>query len=221
MITLLEKFTYSILLIVVVLGVYFGLTDDLFFSNVYVREDGILENATALILFFCGLLAIWRIIKAKGRTKTWFYISNIFVALAFIFVAGEEISWGQRIFGVESSEFFTENNAQGETNLHNLVVNDVKVNKLLFGQILTSIIVIYLIVFPILYRFWSSFRLLIDRLHIPIPKTHHSLAYVVLTVLIMIIPSGKKWELLELGSAAIFFLILLKPFNEHIYAPEL
>lgn len=32
----------------------------------------------------------------------------------------EEISWMQRIANVESSEFFLENNAQGETNFHNL-----------------------------------------------------------------------------------------------------
>ena len=42
------------------------------------------------------------------------------MALIFIFGAGEEISWGQRIFNVESSEYFLENNAQGETNLHNM-----------------------------------------------------------------------------------------------------
>jgi hypothetical protein len=35
-------------------------------------------------------------------------------------MAGEEISWGQRIFGWATPDFFRENNIQGETNFHNM-----------------------------------------------------------------------------------------------------
>lgn len=41
-------------------------------------------------------------------------------AFGMFFLAGEEISWGQRIFGFESS-YFQNQNYQGETNLHNLL----------------------------------------------------------------------------------------------------
>lgn len=40
--------------------------------------------------------------------------------LLFLLVALEEISWGQRIFGVETPDFLTSRNLQKETNLHNL-----------------------------------------------------------------------------------------------------
>lgn len=43
----------------------------------------------------------------------------VFIALMFFVIAMEEISWGQRIFDVESSEFFLEHNMQNEINLHN------------------------------------------------------------------------------------------------------
>jgi len=52
----------------------------------------------------------------KANWNYWFLI------LAFIFLlgSGEEISWGQRIFGWETSEGYGQVNRQNETNLHNL-----------------------------------------------------------------------------------------------------
>ena len=41
-------------------------------------------------------------------------------ALAALFVAFEEISWGQHLFRWQSPAWFAERNAQRETNLHNL-----------------------------------------------------------------------------------------------------
>ena len=48
----------------------------------------------------------------------WFFT---LLALAGFYVVMEEISWGQRLFAIESPEFFVENNVQGETNLHNFL----------------------------------------------------------------------------------------------------
>jgi len=42
------------------------------------------------------------------------------VTLAAWFLTGEEISWGQRIFGWETPETLEELNRQGETTLHNI-----------------------------------------------------------------------------------------------------
>jgi hypothetical protein len=38
----------------------------------------------------------------------------------FFVCAGEEISWGQRLIGWQTPEWLASENAQGETNLHNL-----------------------------------------------------------------------------------------------------
>lgn len=55
--------------------------------------------------------------------------SMLMAGILFFFIFGEEISWGQRIIGIESGEFFKESNIQGETNLHNLkVFNSVDKN---------------------------------------------------------------------------------------------
>ena len=43
------------------------------------------------------------------------------LALLCLLAAGEEISWGQRLLGLETGEAFRKLNYQGETNLHNLL----------------------------------------------------------------------------------------------------
>lgn len=43
------------------------------------------------------------------------------LALLCVFVAGEEISWGQRLLGYQPPELFLARNAQQESNLHNLL----------------------------------------------------------------------------------------------------
>jgi hypothetical protein len=42
------------------------------------------------------------------------------MGIACILFALEEISWGQRIFGIESTEFFLKNSDQQEINVHNV-----------------------------------------------------------------------------------------------------
>jgi hypothetical protein len=44
----------------------------------------------------------------------------ILLAVACIFIAGEEISWGQRIFGFGTPEELEDLNKQGETTVHNV-----------------------------------------------------------------------------------------------------
>ncbi len=136
------------------------------------------------------------------------------MAIAFFFAAGEEISWGQRIFNIQSSEYFIENNAQHETNLHNMVVDGKKVNKLIFSQLLTIMLVIYLLILPVVYRKVASIKKLANKFAVPIVKWHHTIAFLIATGLIIFVHSGKKWELYELAFAVIFFLIFLNPLNK-------
>jgi len=208
-----EKIIYPILLLVIVLGIFLSMTNPGYFENVYVVEDGYVENITALIIFLGGVLMLYRFLKLGMKKNGWFKFTTLSVALAFIFIAGEEISWGQRIFNVESSEFFMENNAQSETNLHNLEVGNVKLNKLIFGQIITTLIIIYLFIVPILFRRLKGFDKLLDKLAVPVPKVHHSIAFILFLALVLLISSGKKWELYEMSSGFVFFFILWKPLN--------
>lgn len=216
-ITGLEQIAFLFLLLVFILGLYFGFTDDIYFDTVFTVEDGAIEYLTAIMLISISFLSLFRLIKlGKVKKALWILGTSLFVLL-FVFGAGEEISWGQRIFGVESSEFFKENNAQGETNLHNMVVGGKKVNKVIFSQLLTLVLVIYLIVCPILFRKASWFKSLANRFAVPIPRWSHTIAFLLSTAFVLAIPSDRKWEVYELAFGVIFLLIFINPLNGEIF----
>lgn len=212
-----EILGYSFLILLYVLGIYFANTDPLYFKSTYAREDGFIEYTTAIMLLFISLLSFSRLFKLWSVKPALWKFGVLGMALIFLFGAGEEISWGQRIFGIESSQYFIENNAQKETNLHNMVIGDTKINKLIFSQMLTIVLVIYLIVLPLLYRKFNGIKNLVDRFAVPLPRWNHTIAFLVVTGLLAFMPSDKKWEVYELAFGIIFLLIFLNPFNKYIY----
>lgn len=212
-----EKLGFAFLLIVFGIGLYFANTDAEYFDIHYAQEDGFAEYGTAFMLLCISLLCASRLFNlGKYKSISW-KIGLVGMALVFLFGAGEEISWGQRIFGIESSEYFKENNAQQETNLHNMVVGGTKVNKLIFSQLLTLILVIYLIILPILYRKVEKIKNLVDMFGVPLPRIQHTIAFLVATGIVLVMQASRKWELYELAFGVIFFLIFLNPFNKFIY----
>ncbi|MFD1292684.1 hypothetical protein ACFQ5N_02455 [Lutibacter holmesii] len=216
--TQIEKIAFTFLVIVFGFGIYFSNTDTIYFDTVYAKEDGYVEYGTAVFLFFSSLLLLYRFFKLQKFKKPLWKFGILMLALIFLFGTGEEISWGQRIFNVESSEYFLENNAQGETNLHNMVVDGKKVNKIIFSQLLTVILIIYLIIAPLLYRKFEGIKNLANMFAVPIVKWQHTIAFLSCTALIMLMPAERKWELYELAFGVIFFLIFLNPLNKSIYS---
>jgi hypothetical protein len=135
------------------------------------------------------------------------------LALALFFVAGEEISWGQRILGIKSSEFFQEKNAQGETNLHNLVVGGVKLNKIIFSIGLIAIMGIYLVIIPLLYRYSTKMAAFINNSAVPVPRAYQVIGILIIFGITSLLPHEKRAELLEAGIGLFFFLIIQYPAN--------
>ncbi len=187
------------------------------FEEVYAVEDGFVEWVTVFALLATCIIASRYLFKLSSQRNWLFFATIFFLALFCFFAAGEEISWGQRIFHIQSSEFFKEKNAQGETNLHNLVVNGKKVNKLIFSQLLTVAAVLFLIVLPWLYKKSQKIKQLINYSGIPVPRIYQIMACIGLFILTTISPSGKKAELLEAGGCLIFMLIVLFPQNKAIF----
>lgn len=116
--TTIDKIAYSFLIIIFGLGIYFANTDLAYFDEVYTVEDGFVENGSAIFLFISSMLLLYRFFKLFKYKKTLWKVGILAMSIVFIFGAGEEISWGQRIFDIQSSEYFLQNNAQQETNLH-------------------------------------------------------------------------------------------------------
>lgn len=178
-----------------------------------VAEDSPYEDATALILLAISILFLIRIIKVgKSKNKYWL-IFNILIVLGAFFGFGEEISWGQRIFSIESGEFFQQQNLQGEINLHNLEIDGVNINKLIFSQLMVVVFGFYYVLSQLLYRKMKSFKNVVDLFGVPIPKIKHSVLMLLCTGFILIIPEQRIWELWEAIFVTLLLLVFIEPYN--------
>jgi len=89
----------------------------------FLREDGLLDRSEA-ILWLAALVLNVRIAAAVHRRRgraaafAWYAGMTVLSVLAL----GEEVSWGQHVFGYRS-ETVAAVNAQHETNVHNLNVS--------------------------------------------------------------------------------------------------
>lgn len=130
-----------------------------------------------------------------------------------LFAAGEELSWGQHLFDYHSSEFFNENNTQGETNIHNLELGGVRLNKIVFADLLGVFVFSYMVILPFLYLRSAALTRFVDSFGISVPRWRHALALIVILVLGELIKSERRSELDELTIVVVFFLTVLFPSN--------
>jgi hypothetical protein len=211
-----EKSILSLVSVILIAGYI------LFYTNVprfesYVQEDGLVEWLTVLGLILGCIVCVVRFFVLRRYKPLWFLIVTLGLGLLLFFAAGEEISWGQRIFHIKSSEFFLKENSQGETNLHNLVVDGVKLNKVIFSIGLTAAMGIYLLIVPVLYRYSRNIKNFIDRSGIPLPRAYQVISILLVFIITSLLPHEKKAELLEAGIALLFFLIINYPGNRFVF----
>ena len=85
-------------------------------------EDGVLEWLQVVAI--CGA-AVGGGVAARRYARRSVPTAVLFAGFVLIMLAGvgEEISWGQRIFGWSTPEGLEEINHQGETNLHNITTD--------------------------------------------------------------------------------------------------
>jgi hypothetical protein len=184
------------------------------------REDGLLEMGTFLALMAGAGLCLYRAWTLRNQRSRRFTAMLIMGAVVLTFGAGEEISWGQRMLGIESPEFFQAHNAQNETNIHNLVVAGVGVNKLIFGKLLAIGLACYLIGLRLIYRRSHYFAKQVNRFAIPVPRVYHAIAVLAIVTIVETSPASKRGEINEYAISSIMFLILLNPTNRSIFLPN-
>ena len=125
-----------------------------------IREDGPVEDATSAALAIAGIvfaLAARRHAHMPGLRRFCIVFAGLLMVGAL-----EEISWGQRIIGVSSPDFFREHNAQQEVNIHNTLQQYVPFTCPICtdGRLLTKHVVIlglavYGIILPVLLHLRS------------------------------------------------------------------
>ena len=112
-------------------------------------EDNIIENLSAVLLLFCScffLISFFHARKSPLKIHHWLTYGLLMLSIVFFLIAGEEISWGQRIFDLATPDYLSSVNEQDELNFHNI-------NKRFFDRLLdrTTIIFVFISSF-LLYR---------------------------------------------------------------------
>ena len=156
------------------------------------QEDHLIENISVLA-FFLSSMALLAVFLSSARHDNLFLgrptRRNIWFALlaaAFFICAGEEISWGQRIFGWDTPDAIEELNAQGETNLHNLVFFHGSSDKNFFqlllnmNRLLSIFLLTYMFLLPLGTAFIPPLRRLTRWAGVPVPSWLTGLLFVII-----------------------------------------
>ncbi len=83
------------------------------------KEDSFFEWLTALFYFISFILLVLTFKKNRN-------VFLLLLSFVLFFGAGEEMSWGQRIFGFSTPESINKINVQHEFNIHNITLFDGK-----------------------------------------------------------------------------------------------
>ncbi|MFZ5760824.1 MAG: tetratricopeptide repeat protein [Thermodesulfobacteriota bacterium] len=138
------------------------------FPAVYVwaTYEDLLGEWTQVAFFAIALFFSLRLALSRSRFRAFFAL----LALACLYVVGEEISWGQRLFAITTPDFFTRHNLQQETNLHNLFTGPYRTGlKRAIEVVLVAGFILYGIVYPAALRRKRQEALWLDRIGIAAP----------------------------------------------------
>jgi hypothetical protein len=97
-------------------------------------EDHLIQNIQFALLLLGGIVLLVAARRA-GPTSPYLRWATILGGAALLFMAGEEITWGQGIFHFGVPTYFAQNNVQDSLTIHNLTFfeNKQDVNYMLVG----------------------------------------------------------------------------------------
>ncbi len=90
-----------------------------FFKNM-VLEDHFVENTQFFVVLVSGFISFLIAKNFYHKKNRFLSICYLLFGIGLFFVAGDEISWGQRILGFQTPLDIKVNNPQGEFTVHNL-----------------------------------------------------------------------------------------------------
>jgi hypothetical protein len=188
--------------------------------NYYVvinREDNIIEWLTVVFLLLTTVVALVQMVIARRRTSPYVVFFVLF-GLACVLFAVEEISWGQRMFGIESPEFFMTHSDQQEINIHNVINEQFSVRT---KHIAAWFLFVYGAIFPLLALI-PQVRSIAHRLRIVIPSKILIPGFTLASLMTWDrYFNGQDEEVAEFFLSTLLFLVLIFHFwkldaNKHI-----
>lgn len=120
------------------------------------QEDGVIEWATVVAFLGVAALHVVAARRALGRSTPPPRLELAMrgaLALFGLFVAGEEISWGQRLFAFKPPDAFLERNYQQELNVHNVLMDERGLGFALESKhVVAFLAVAFVVLLPLLVR---------------------------------------------------------------------
>jgi len=215
-----ERLIYASVGLLFAIGLSLQFTAPGLLESVYLAEDGFLEWLIVVIFGFLAGVCFWRAVRLRRIRSRAFVAVSVLMGLAFVFGIGEELSWGQRIFGIETPESLKRYNKQQELNIHNLKLGRISFNQMIFGWLLFLGLALYLLVLPWLADRYEQVRAWVDQVGLPLATRLQALAF--LPVLILpqqLLASKESDELAEVCGALLLVAVFRYARNRSIYSP--
>jgi len=155
-----------------------------------VLEDGVIENIQAVLFLLGAIVSIvtFNLARKAGKSRRRRQLFYFLFFLMFLFFFLEEISYGQRIFGITTPDDLQDVNLQDETNIHNIGIG----KSLLWIHILMALfLVIVGIALPILKLGSERFKALIEKWQFPVSS--HNLISCFAMALVIFSSPGYHW----------------------------
>jgi hypothetical protein len=161
---------YSSIFISIILCwiIFFFFTDEVLIN--LTLEDHFFEWLGTIFLLVSSILFFISFLRDETGNDFFLFKTKrnyFFLLLAILFIIGfgEEISWGQRIFHVQTPESLMRLNNQEETNIHNLKVFRGLLD---FNHLFTYFWITYCLIIPLLYQKSSVVKKFLVRINLPI-----------------------------------------------------
>ncbi len=199
------------MLILCLIPIIFLFDEELY--HLIIMEDGVIEYLTASFLLFASIKLFFLFLKIYKKYSV-FNFGLLSYSLVLFFGFGEEISWGQRIFGIQPPSFFSDNNFQGEINIHNMMVLGVDLNRWIFTYALVLIFTFYFLITPIMYYKNKLPKTIVNRFSFLIPNYLYSSIFLITTLIINLNLAEKVSEVWECSFAITIFFICFNSLNK-------
>lgn len=163
-----------------------------------ITEDSWLEYGSFVVFGMAGLAFLRSGFAASGWSKT----GLLAFGLGALFVALEEISWGQRIIGFQTPGSVQGYNAQGEVNFHNVwFPTHAAAGAALFG---------FGVLLPMLRTRLDSVDALLKRFGVPIPPRTLWPVFMVASLFLVLANAGVGYSKMdEISELALGFSLLI------------
>jgi len=169
-----------------------------------IAEDHFAEYGTSVSFGLAGitLLILSLAPGPKIRRVVW-----MLIGITALVIAAEEISWGQRIFNIETPVAFSEHNTQSEASLHNLAVFQFHDDRLHFfvSYLILSYLFFSLMVLALMPRLAKAFT----SIGIPLIQIRLFPVFLLAPCFILLKPITKIAKTDELGEFYLGIAVLM------------